>query len=75
MSKGKDKQKKVPKIDVCYPVFYELIESYGSLDKVLEAYPQFADLIYPNSMQSDDEAKQCDQSQLVGVSEGADGSS
>lgn len=72
MSKGKDKQKEVPKIDVCYPVFYELMQSYGSLDKVLKAYPQFADLIYPNGMQPEDEAKQCEQTQLVGVAEGAD---
>ena len=70
--KGKGKKKEVPKIDVCYPVFYELIQSYGTLDKVLEAYPQFSDLIYPNGMQLEDEAKQCEQSQLVGVAEGAD---
>lgn len=71
MSKNKDKQKEVPKIDVCYPVFYELIQSYGSLDKVLESYPEFNDLIYPNGMQSEDE-NQCQKGELVGVAIGAD---
>lgn len=48
------------------------MQSFGSLNKVLEVYPQFVDLIYPNGMHSEDESKQCEQSQLVGVAEEAD---
>ena len=64
MSKNSDEKIK-PKLDVCYPVFLELIQSYGSLDAVLKNYPDFAGLVYSNSCAAKDSSNE-EISHLIG---------